>query len=56
MLHHTMGGLKGPCGEGAWYYVRGGMGSVSDAIAVSARNYGAEILVNQVHLIGAVIK
>ena len=48
MLHHTMGGLRGPGGEGAWYYVRGGMGNVSGAIATSARQFGAEILANQV--------
>ena len=48
MLHHTMGGLRGPGGEGAWYYVRGGMGAVCTAIATSARQFGAEILADQV--------
>lgn len=50
MMHLTMGGLLGPGGKGAWYYVRGGMGAVSSAISTSARNYGAEILVDQVNI------
>ena len=36
--------------EGAWYYVRGGMGAVSKAIATSATAFGAEILVGQVRI------
>lgn len=54
MLHHTMGGLRGPGGEGAWYYVRGGMGAVSAAISTAARNYGAEIFVDQVNEISRI--
>src|SRR5437667_12667968 len=38
--HHTLtevGGLKG-----AWGWMRGGMGAISDAIACAARAFGAE--------------
>ncbi|KAJ3193412.1 Pyridine nucleotide-disulfide oxidoreductase domain-containing protein 2 [Irineochytrium annulatum] len=41
LLHHVMGSLDGV--KGAWAYVEGGMGSVSAAIASSAREAGAEI-------------
>src|SRR5207248_8141593 len=35
LLHHCMGGVGGH--RGLWGFVRGGMGTVSDAIARSAR-------------------
>ena len=41
MLHHYMGELDGQFR--AWGLPRGGMGSVSEAIASSARGFGAEI-------------
>ena len=40
--HHILGKIGGH--QGAWGYVRGGMGAVSEAIASSARRAGAEIL------------
>jgi phytoene dehydrogenase-like protein len=40
--HHTIGNLDGH--QGAWGYVRGGMGAVAQAIASSAREHGAEVL------------
>ncbi|MBA2345461.1 MAG: NAD(P)/FAD-dependent oxidoreductase [Rubrobacter sp.] len=40
--HHILGQIDGH--QGAWGYVCGGMGSVSQAIASSAREQGAEIL------------
>jgi phytoene dehydrogenase-like protein len=40
--HHILGKIGGH--QGAWGYVRGGMGSVSQAIASSARRAGVEIL------------
>ncbi len=40
--HHILGQIGGH--QGAWGYVRGGMGAVSQAIASSAREAGAEIL------------
>jgi phytoene dehydrogenase-like protein len=40
--HHILGEIGGH--QGAWGYVRGGMGAVSQAIASSARRLGAEIL------------
>ena len=39
LLHHIMG-------NGPWSYVRGGMGTISQLLANTARYYGAEILVN----------
>jgi phytoene dehydrogenase-like protein len=39
MLHHVMGGATGI--RGLWGFVRGGMGAISEAIAASARSYGA---------------
>jgi phytoene dehydrogenase-like protein len=42
--HHILGKIGGH--QGAWGYVRGGMGAVSQAIASSAREAGAEILTN----------
>ncbi|XP_042358745.1 pyridine nucleotide-disulfide oxidoreductase domain-containing protein 2 [Plectropomus leopardus] len=41
LLHHVMGELEKE--KGAWGYVEGGMGGVSQAIASSARSYGVEI-------------
>ncbi|XP_045709681.1 pyridine nucleotide-disulfide oxidoreductase domain-containing protein 2 [Phyllostomus hastatus] len=41
LLHHMMGGLEGT--QGAWGYVQGGMGALSDAIASSATAHGASI-------------
>uniref|UniRef100_A0A8C5LGF5 Pyridine nucleotide-disulfide oxidoreductase domain-containing protein 2 n=1 Tax=Jaculus jaculus TaxID=51337 RepID=A0A8C5LGF5_JACJA len=41
LLHHVMGGLEGT--QGAWGYVQGGMGALSDAIACSATAHGASI-------------
>jgi phytoene dehydrogenase-like protein len=40
--HHILGKVHGH--QGAWGYVRGGMGAVSRAIASAAREHGAEIL------------
>ena len=44
LLHHCMGGVGGH--RGLWGFVRGGMGCISDSIAASARNYGAELRCN----------
>ncbi|MEZ5356197.1 MAG: NAD(P)/FAD-dependent oxidoreductase [Bryobacteraceae bacterium] len=44
LLHHCMGGVGGR--RGVWGFVRGGMGSVSEAIAACARSRGAEIRTN----------
>lgn len=41
MLHHVMGGATGV--RGLWGFVRGGMGSVSKAIARAAETRGAQI-------------
>ena len=41
LLHHCMGGVAGH--RGLWGFVRGGMGTVSEAIAASARAKGVEI-------------
>ncbi|XP_028744690.1 LOW QUALITY PROTEIN: pyridine nucleotide-disulfide oxidoreductase domain-containing protein 2 [Peromyscus leucopus] len=41
LLHHVMGSLEGL--QGAWGYVQGGMGALSDAIASSATTHGASI-------------
>jgi phytoene dehydrogenase-like protein len=41
MAHHLLGGVGGI--DGTWGYVRGGMGSVSAAIASAAREAGAVI-------------
>ena len=40
--HHIIGSLNGH--QGAWGFVRGGMGAVAQAIASSAKNHGAEVL------------
>ena len=44
LLHHVMGELEGV--KGAWGYPEGGMGAVSNAIAKSAIESGAEIVVD----------
>ncbi|MBA2427562.1 MAG: NAD(P)/FAD-dependent oxidoreductase [Actinobacteria bacterium] len=44
LLHHRMGETDGV--TGAWGFVRGGMGALSEAIASSARAAGAEIHTN----------
>lgn len=44
LFHHVMGECDGA--RGVWGYVRGGMGALSQAIAASARSYGAEIRTN----------
>jgi phytoene dehydrogenase-like protein len=44
LMHHCMGGVNGH--RGLWGFVRGGMGSVSNAIADSARARGAVIRTN----------
>ena len=41
LLHHELGELDGV--GGAWGHVRGGMGAISQAIAASARAYGAVV-------------
>jgi phytoene dehydrogenase-like protein len=41
LLHHCMGGVGGH--RGLWGFVRGGMGTVSEAIAASAKAHGAVI-------------
>ena len=47
LLHHVMGELDG--NKGAWAYVEGGMGGVSQAIANCAEDRGAHIFCNKVH-------
>jgi phytoene dehydrogenase-like protein len=44
LLHHCMGGVEGH--RGLWGFVRGGMGSISNAIADSAHSRGALIRTN----------
>ena len=43
ILHHVMGEHEG---AGGWGFVRGGMGSISDAIAASGRKHGMTIKTN----------
>jgi phytoene dehydrogenase-like protein len=43
LFHHVMGECDGA--RGVWGYVRGGMGSLSEAIGAAARRHGAEIRV-----------
>jgi phytoene dehydrogenase-like protein len=45
MAHHSIGDV-GDGQMGSWGYPEGGMGAVSDAIARSARGFGAEIRTN----------
>jgi phytoene dehydrogenase-like protein len=44
LFHHVMGECDGV--RGVWGYVRGGMGSLANAIAAAAKERGAEIKVN----------
>jgi phytoene dehydrogenase-like protein len=44
LAHHYAGRAMGV--QGAWGFVRGGMGAVSAAIAASARRYGADLRTN----------
>lgn len=46
LLHHVMGELEGQ--KGAWGYVKGGMGALSEAIAGAARAHGASIFTDMV--------
>lgn len=41
LFHHCMGQAAGK--RGLWGFVRGGMGAIAEALASSARRYGAEI-------------
>lgn len=41
LFHHVMGETDGA--RGVWAYVRGGMGTLSEALAASARSLGVEI-------------
>jgi phytoene dehydrogenase-like protein len=41
LFHHVMGECNGA--RGVWGYVKGGMGSLSEALAAAARGYGAEV-------------
>lgn len=45
LLHHVMGEIEGV--KGAWGYVQGGMGAVSQAIANCATDRGAEIFTDK---------
>jgi phytoene dehydrogenase-like protein len=42
--HHVIGGSSGE--TGIWGYLKGGMGALSNAIAASATEFGAEIITN----------
>ena len=42
LLHHVMGEAAGR--KGSWAYMRGGMGTISEAIAAVARDAGAELV------------
>uniref|UniRef100_UPI00358F167E pyridine nucleotide-disulfide oxidoreductase domain-containing protein 2-like isoform X2 n=1 Tax=Myxine glutinosa TaxID=7769 RepID=UPI00358F167E len=44
LLHHVMGNMTGM--RGAWAYVQGGMGALSDSIAASAMEHGASLFTN----------
>lgn len=46
LLHHVMGELEGR--QGAWGYVAGGMGELSQALARAATMLGAEIFTEMV--------
>ncbi|MEE8536694.1 MAG: NAD(P)/FAD-dependent oxidoreductase [Acidobacteriota bacterium] len=43
LLHHVIGGTDSH-GKGSWGFVRGGMGTVTQALAKVARNRGVEVL------------
>jgi len=49
LIHHVMGNVDGLAG--AWAYVEGGMGAVSEAIARCARAHGASIFTGKVWFI-----
>jgi phytoene dehydrogenase-like protein len=42
--HHLIGNAEGQ--RGAWAYVKGGMGGLTDALAKSAKSFGADIIAN----------
>jgi phytoene dehydrogenase-like protein len=44
LFHHVMGECDGV--RGVWGYVKGGMGTLANAIAAAAKEYGAEIKVS----------
>jgi len=44
LFHHCMGQAAGK--RGLWGFVRGGMGTIADALVASARRFGAEIRTN----------
>lgn len=44
LLHHVMGGAAGA--RGLWGFIRGGMGAISQALALSAESKGAEFRTN----------
>lgn len=50
LLHHVMGEVEKE--KGAWGYVEGGMGGLSEAIARSARANGVDIFTEKVKLFG----
>ncbi|XP_067948100.1 pyridine nucleotide-disulfide oxidoreductase domain-containing protein 2-like [Watersipora subatra] len=58
LLHHVMGELDGR--KGAWGYVEGGMGALSEIMATAAKDRGAEIFtsktVSQIHSQGGKVK
>ena len=43
LLHHVIGGTDSH-GEGSWGFVRGGMGTITQALAKVAQNRGVEVL------------
>lgn len=53
LLHHVMGEVDGI--KGAWAYVEGGMGAVSEAIANCARSFGTDIFTNKVSVTAVLI-
>lgn len=44
LMHHVMGEIDG---KNMWYYVRGGMGSISEYLAKLARERGVDIQLEQ---------
>jgi len=44
LFHHVMGECNGV--RGVWGYMKGGMGSISTAVASAARSFGADIFVS----------
>ena len=41
LLHHIVGGVDGQ--KGVWAYVEGGMGSISECLALNAKSFGDQI-------------